>query len=100
MNNLDQRISWTASVACALMVVSALAVAQTVEGVPSQAEIGRQLKLRGLPTLGNTLAPAPGPGPAVVPANVPSAPRSSYETGRRPVSPVVSPSSTTPVAPP
>jgi OOP family OmpA-OmpF porin len=99
MNNLDRRLLWAAFVTCALLA-STPAIGESAGGVPSQQEIGRQLKLRGLPTVGNAIAPAPGPGPAVVPANVPSVPPSSRETGRRSVPSVVSHPAATSTAPP
>jgi OOP family OmpA-OmpF porin len=98
MKNLDQRLLWAAIVACAALATPAMA--ESAGGVPSQEEIGRQLKLRGLPTVGNAVAPAPGPRPAVVPANVPSGPLSPPETGRRSVPSVVSHPTASPAAPP
>jgi OOP family OmpA-OmpF porin len=99
MNSLDQRLLWAAFLACAVLA-GAPAIVESAEGVPSQEEIGRQLKLRGLPTVGNAIAPAPGPRPAVVPANVPSVPPSPRETGRRSVPSEVSHPAATPTAPP
>jgi outer membrane protein OmpA-like peptidoglycan-associated protein len=67
-----------AGLACAAaIVVISPAVAQTAADIPSQQDIVRQLKTRGLPTLGTTPAPPPGSGPDVVPANanVPSFPQ-------------------------
>src|SRR5215831_1266937 len=89
MNSRDRRLLWAALTACSMMMMGAPALAENAAGVPSQEEIGRQLKVRGLPTLGTTPAPPPGPGPAVLPANVPSAPPPP-ETRARPVQPVVS----------
>ena len=96
MNNLD-RLLWAAFVTCAVLA-STPAIGESAGGVPSQEEIGLQLKLRGLPTVGNAIAP--GPGPAVVPANVPPVPPSSRETGRRSVPSVVSQRAATSTAPP
>jgi OmpA-OmpF porin, OOP family len=85
MINLDQRFLWAAFLMCALLA-STPAMAENAAGVPSQEEIGRQLKLRGLPSVGKAAAPAPapGPGPAVVPANLPTVPPPPHETWRRP----------------
>jgi OmpA-OmpF porin, OOP family len=100
MNKLDPRLSWAALVASALAAASIPAIAQTAIGVPSQEEIGLQLKARGLPTVGRALAPPPGPGPAIAPVNAPSPPSSPYETGQRRASPSASHSVTTPAGPP
>jgi outer membrane protein OmpA-like peptidoglycan-associated protein len=99
MNNLDRRLLRAAFATCAVLA-SAPVIGESAGGVPSQEEIGRQLKLRGLPTVGNAIAPAPGPGPAVVPANVPPVPPSSRETGRRSVPSVVSQRAATSTEPP
>lgn len=99
MNTREQRFFLFALAASVVVAISAPAAAQTAGDAPSQAEIGRQLKFRGLPTLGNAPAPPPGPGPAVVPANVPSVPP-PHETKRRPAQRVVASHPVTPPAPP
>lgn len=82
--------------ACVTIAATApFAAAETPAGVPSQEEIGRQLKFRGLPTLGTAPAPQPGPAPAVVPANVPSVPPPPRETKHRPVRPAAAHQATT-----
>jgi OOP family OmpA-OmpF porin len=100
MNKLDPRLSWAALVASALVAANVPAIAQTAAGVPSQEEIGLQLKPRGLPTVGHALAPPPGPGPAIAPVNAPSSPSSSYGASQHRASPIVSRSVTAPDAPP
>src|SRR5689334_13329457 len=80
--------AFLAALACVTIAAAApSAVAETPAGAPSQEEIGRQLKFRGLPTLGAAPAPQPGPAPNVVPANVPSVPPPPRETKHRPVRP-------------
>jgi OOP family OmpA-OmpF porin len=98
MNSRDQRLTWAGLAACLVIATGAPALAENADGVPSQEEIGRQLKFRGLPTLGKTPAPPPGPGPEVVPANVPSVPP-PRDTRSRP-QPVVSHPPAAPAPPP
>src|SRR5689334_17818150 len=93
--------AFLAALAC---VTTAAAVpsarAETPTGAPSQEEIGRQLKFRGLPTLGTAPAPQPGPAPSVVPANVPSVPPPPRETKHRPVRPAAAAHPAAPAAAP
>jgi outer membrane protein OmpA-like peptidoglycan-associated protein len=71
----------------AVSLPAAGAIAESKADAPSQSEIERGLKTRGLPTLGT--APAPQANPGVVPANVPSVPRAAaprdnqYQPARR-----------------
>jgi outer membrane protein OmpA-like peptidoglycan-associated protein len=74
----------------ATLTVTVPAIAETPGVVPSQEEIGRQLKLRGLPSVGSFPAPAAGPGSAAVPASVSPASSSPRETGRRSAGPAAS----------
>lgn len=74
----------------AIVVTGSSAVADNATGAQSPEEIGRQLKFRGLPSLG----PAPvGPNPAVSPANLSSSPPvpASREYISRPIQPAASP---------
>jgi outer membrane protein OmpA-like peptidoglycan-associated protein len=87
MTNPDQRLLWAAFLMYALLA-STPAIAENAGSVPSQEEIGRQLKLRGLPSVGKAAAPAPGPSPSVVPANLPAASPPPREAGRRPAPPL------------
>ena len=87
MNGRNQRLLWAALSVCGVVATDVPALSQSAAVAPSQEELGRQLKFRGLPTLGTT--PAPGPGLEVVPASVPSVPP-PHERRSRPVQPVVS----------
>jgi hypothetical protein len=89
MSNRSQSLFWVATVMWATLTVTVPAIAETPGVVPSQEEIGRQLKLRGLPSVGNLPAPSAGPGSAV-PASVSPASSSPRETGRRSAGPAVS----------
>ena len=98
--NTRHRLLLTAS-ACATiaMFASGAVAADVTTGIPSQEEIGRQLKTRGLPTLGTAPAPAPGLAPGVAPASTGPVPR-PREPGRRPIQPAASHPPTPPAAPP
>jgi OmpA-OmpF porin, OOP family len=87
--------------ACAIVAVIAPGVfaADITTGAPSQEEIGRQLKTRGLPTLGTAPAPPPGLTPGVAPASTGSVPR-PRETSHRSIHPPVSQPPTPPGASP
>ena len=99
--NTGHQIFLGALACAAIAVIATGAVAETSTGAPSQQDISRQLKTRGLPTLGTAPAPAPPAGltPGVVPANVPSVPP-SHETTHRPPHATVSHPSPAPAAPP
>jgi OOP family OmpA-OmpF porin len=99
MGILNRRLCWAASAVCAVIATSP-APGQTTATPPSQEEIGRQLKFRGLPTLGTRPATPPGPAPEVMPANVPAAPPPLHETRHHPVHPAVTHQVTTPAAAP
>jgi OOP family OmpA-OmpF porin len=77
------------ALACIAATIAPGALAQATVGAPTQEEIGRQLKFRGLPTLGTAPAPQPGPVPGVAPASVPSVPPSAPEIRQRPAHPTV-----------
>jgi OmpA-OmpF porin, OOP family len=73
------RVSLVALVCAGALVVISPAIAQNATDTPSQQDIVRQLKTRGLPTFG----PSPAPSTtAVTPANAPSAPHASAGTYR------------------
>jgi outer membrane protein OmpA-like peptidoglycan-associated protein len=84
---------------CAAVVVTSFgAVAQTATGPQSPEEIGRQLKTRGLPTLGTVPAQS---NPALSPANLPSAapvpePHATTARPRPPAAPPPPPAATAP----
>jgi len=87
--NTGHRVIFAALACAGIAGTAPAAIAETPAGIPSQQEIGNQLKTRGLPTLGTAPAPPPGPAPEVVPANVPSVPP-PHETRHPPIHPVVS----------
>ena len=76
--NSRQRVFLSTLTCVAVMAVASPVAAQTTVGVPTQEEISRQLKFRGLPTLGVTPAPQSGSRAGVAAAGVrplPTAPR-------------------------
>jgi outer membrane protein OmpA-like peptidoglycan-associated protein len=83
--NTGQRVFLSALAYAAAMSIASAVAAQTAVGVPTQEEISRQLKFRGLPTLGTTPAPQPGPRSEVAPASVRPLPLPSREMSHQPV---------------
>jgi OmpA-OmpF porin, OOP family len=98
---IRHQMFWVALACSSFVMISPGAVAQTAigAGAPSQEEIGRQLKFRGLPTLGTAAAPQPGPAQGIVPANSPSLPPLPRETNHLPLHPAATPPAA-PLAPP
>jgi OmpA-OmpF porin, OOP family len=87
--NTGQRVFLSALTYIAVMSIASAVAAQTGVGVPTQEEISRQLKLRGLPTLGTTPAPQPGPRAGVAPASIRPPPLSPQDMSQQPVNPTV-----------
>ena len=88
MNTRQQLILAALAWGCIAAIPAPAFPADPATGAPTQEEIGRQLKTRGLPTLGTAPAPPPGPGPNVAPASAGSMspPR---EIRHRPIHPAV-----------
>jgi OmpA-OmpF porin, OOP family len=91
--NIRHKLLLTALGCAAISVIALNAVAETAADTPSQEEIYRQLKTRGLPKFGPVPAPEPGSSPGMVPANAPS----SHQPAGAP-SPGSQPSASNPAA--
>jgi outer membrane protein OmpA-like peptidoglycan-associated protein len=67
------------------MSIASVVAAQTVVGVPTQEEISRQLKFRGLPTLATPPPPEPGPLSGVPAGSVSPVPLPPRQMSHQPV---------------
>jgi len=72
--NTGPRLVLAALTCAAVALLAYRTPAEMATGTPSQEDISRQLKTRGLPILGTAPTPPPRPSLGVTPANVPSAP--------------------------
>ena len=97
--NTGQRVFLSALIYLAVMFIASAVAAQTATEVPTQEEISHQLRLRGLPTLGTTPAPQPGPRSGVAPASVRPLTPPSREMNHRPADPTVTQPSASAAAP-